>query len=121
MVLKKISELRPAEVATLWLSTDPPDINGQNRLVLASPATIALGVILTEGYSICDSGEKVASVRSVADSFGKEYAYYLSDGGFYVRHDYPIRSFLQRIDDVGFPILPKSYEPSDNKPRESLR
>ena len=121
MGLPEIEELRPAEVATLWLSTDPPDINGQKQLVLASPATIALGAILAEGYSICDLGEKIASAKSVADSFGKEYAYFLSDGGFYVRHDYPIRSLLRQLDEVGFPILPKSFEPTNNKPRESLR
>ncbi len=121
MDLNEINELSPGEIATLWLSTDPPDISGYNRSILATPATIALGTIIAEGYKICNSSEKIKSVKSVADSFGKEYAYYLSDGGFYVRHDYPIRSFLQQIDDIGFPILPKSLNETGNRPRESLR
>lgn len=118
---KEIRELTPAEVATLWLSTDPPRNADMKRTIVASPSTIALGVILAEGYSIWDSNEKAESVLKITDYFAKKYARQLSEGEFYMRPEYPIRSFLREIEKIGFPILPKSYEQTDYNPTESLR
>lgn len=104
--MEDFAELSPAEVATLWLSTDLDMGSKEERTILASNATLTLMVILAEGFTRLGSTNLADRALTEISNYSRDLVAHIAVRGNYVRYDQPVRRLLEKLDNIGFPILP---------------
>jgi hypothetical protein len=105
--LDRYRQLSPAELATLWLATDMDREKDAKPTILASNATLILMIVLAEGFVRVRSNSVAEKALSEIAKYSKELVLHLAERGSYVRYDLPVRKLIERLDDIGFPILPE--------------
>ena len=104
-------QLSPAELATLWLANDVEQVNDSKPTILASSTTLVLMIVLAEGYGRIRSDSIAEKALTEIAKYSKELVSHLAERGSYVRYDLPVRKLIERLEEIGFPILPeKTYE-----------
>jgi hypothetical protein len=101
--------LTPAELATLWVSATLDRSGDQKPIVLSSEITNVLLVALAEGYSRVQDEELAVQALETIALNSRDLVSHIADRGGYIRFDNPVRSLLDKLDSIGFPILPEVY------------
>jgi hypothetical protein len=100
-------QLSPAELATLWLANDLEKGNDSKPTILASSTTIILMIVLAEGFVRLRSESIADNALFEIAKYSKELVSHLAERGSYVRYDLPVRKLIERLEEIGFPILPE--------------
>ena len=102
-------ELSPAELATLWLASDLGRESTDKPTIMASNATLILMIVLAEGFAQLRLNEVAEKALSTIASYSKELVTHIAERGSYVRYDQPVRKLIEKLDKIGFTILPEEY------------
>ena len=100
-------QLSPAELVTLWLANDLEKGKDSKPTILASSTTLILMIVLAEGFVRIRSESIAEKALSEIATYSKELVSHLAERGSYVRYDLPVRKLIERLEEIGFPILPE--------------
>lgn len=105
-----IENLTPAEIAVLRLANDIENDHGDKPTILASNATLILMVVLAEGFTRLQNDSAAEKALTEIKEYSNNLVSHLESRGSYIRYDQPVRNLLEKLDAIGFPILPASTE-----------
>ncbi len=105
--MDNFQQLTPAEVATLWLASDLEREDKDKPTIMASNATLILMIVLAEGFVRLRSQDIAETALSTIASYSKDLVSHIAERGSYVRYDLPVRKLIEKLDRIGFPILPE--------------
>jgi hypothetical protein len=101
----QFESLSPSEVAVLWLASDLSSEQKEKSTVLASSATLILMTALAEGFTKLNDQRLEEEALSEISQYSKDLVQHIAERGNYVRYDLPVRKLLERLDNIGFPLV----------------
>ncbi|ALO45753.1 hypothetical protein [Pseudohongiella spirulinae] len=101
----EFESLNPAEVAILWLASDLTRDDKEKPTILASNATLILMTVLAQGFAKLNNPRLAERALSEISTYSKDLVQHIAERGSYVRYDLPVRKLLEKLDDIGFPLV----------------
>jgi len=64
-------------------------------------------IVLAEGFVKLRAQDIAEKALSTIAGYSKDLVSHIADRGSYVRYDLPVRKLIEKLDSIGFPILPE--------------